>query len=92
MFTRTQDLTQSFYDTGTLLGYQREVEGRVSSSCAYIMPSERVCDIDTEDDWTRAEKLFLSLKRKIKMFKLILRKMVLVIINALCNCRNFCKS
>ncbi len=59
-FTRTQDLNRTFFDSGTFYWATKEkwIEGDISSSCAYIMSSARVCDIDNEDDWETAEKLY----------------------------------
>lgn len=59
--TRTQDLEKTYHDTGQFYW------GRASSWTAYamihsagtglIVPSWRVVDIDTDDDWKRAEIL-----------------------------------
>ena len=65
--TRTQDLNRTFFDSGTFYWASKEkwISGDISSSCAYIMPSTRVCDIDNEDDWEMAEKLFRLSKEQI---------------------------
>ena len=66
---RTQDLEKAFYDTGQF--YWGSVKAwltnsRVQSSAVgYPIPNWRVVDIDTEDDWERAELLRLAYSLKI---------------------------
>jgi pseudaminic acid cytidylyltransferase len=66
---RTQDLEKAFYDTGQF--YWGSVKAwltnsRVQSSAVgYPIPNWRVVDIDTEDDWERAELLRLAYALKI---------------------------
>jgi pseudaminic acid cytidylyltransferase len=64
--TRTQDLEQAFHDAGQFYW------GRAMSwqNCSHIhsngagltIPNWRVVDIDTQDDWIRAELLFNAIK------------------------------
>jgi|TARA_B110000971_G_scaffold210626_1_gene238029 pseudaminic acid cytidylyltransferase len=57
--TRTQDLSPAYYDSGQF--YWATVEAwltnsRVhSNSVGYVIPNWRAVDIDTPDDWKRAE-------------------------------------
>jgi pseudaminic acid cytidylyltransferase len=60
--TRTQDLEPGFYDAGQfywggadawLAGLNLHANGR-----SIVLPEWRVVDIDTPDDWERAEKLY----------------------------------
>jgi len=57
--TRTQDLEKTFYDAGQFYWGKANtwLENKTihSNSCGYILPGWRVMDIDTEDDWKRAE-------------------------------------
>lgn len=62
--TRTQDLEPGYYDAGQfywggadawLAGLNIHANGR-----SIILPEWRVVDIDTPDDWDRAEKLFAA--------------------------------
>jgi pseudaminic acid cytidylyltransferase len=58
---RTQDLESAYYDAGQF--YWGKVDAWLtnpevhSSSLGYIIPNWRVVDIDTSDDWVRAEIL-----------------------------------
>ena len=65
--TRSQDLEEAFHDAGQLYW------GRAAAWCAggslfgpasvaVMLPSHRVQDIDTPDDWTRAEWMFRALQ------------------------------
>lgn len=63
LVTRTQDLTPHYHDAGQF--YWGKTAAWLSAqpilgpaSLAHILPSYRVQDIDTEEDWTRAEILF----------------------------------
>jgi pseudaminic acid cytidylyltransferase len=60
--TRTQDLEKAYFDTGQF--YWGTVEAWCKGlnvhnhAVGYVVPSWRVVDIDTEDDWQRAELLY----------------------------------
>jgi pseudaminic acid cytidylyltransferase len=64
--TRTQDLEPAYYDAGqfywgkaeTWLKYPKIHSGGVG----YVIPNWRVVDIDTQDDWKRAELIFCALE------------------------------
>jgi pseudaminic acid cytidylyltransferase len=62
--TRSQDLEKSYHDAGqfyfgTCLAFRNSKPVFVSSkSKVHILPSYRVQDIDTGDDWIKAELLF----------------------------------
>lgn len=62
--TRTQDLEKLFYDAGAFVWASRDkwMQGDLADGVAYIMPSDRVIDIDTSEDWDRAEVLCRMLK------------------------------
>lgn len=59
--TRTQDLESAYYDAGQF--YWGKVEAWLtnpkihSSGSGHVIPNWRVVDIDTPDDWARAEML-----------------------------------
>lgn len=65
--TRTQDLEKAYHDAGQFYW------GRVSSwldnasihsgGIGYVIPNWRVVDIDTPEDWKRAEIIFNSMSR-----------------------------
>lgn len=60
---RSQDLEESWHDAGqfywgTLDAWITEKPIFNSSSCAVLLPQDRVQDIDTPEDWTMAELLF----------------------------------
>ena len=66
--TRTQDLEPAFYDAGQfywgsaetwLAGLNIHANGR-----AIVLPEWRVVDIDTPDDWDRAEALYRALRQR----------------------------
>jgi len=63
--TRTQDLETAFYDVGQF--YWGKTEAWLSNTLVhsgglgYLIPSWQVQDIDTEDDWIRAEFMFHAL-------------------------------
>lgn len=65
--TRSQDLPPSYHDAGqfywgTADAYQNN-KGIFSARCRLcLVPSYRVQDIDTEDDWVRAELAFKALQ------------------------------
>lgn len=61
--SRSQDLEPAFHDAGQFYFGRREawLEGRPlfeASSRMYLLPRQRVQDIDTAEDWERAETLF----------------------------------
>lgn len=61
--TRSQDLTPAFHDAGQFYWGRAQawLEKRpifAQGSAAFILPSHEVQDIDTLDDWRRAELLF----------------------------------
>lgn len=67
--TRSQDLPSAFHDAGQFYwGTARawmENDRIYSSRCrGYILPEERVQDIDTEDDWRVAEMKFRLLRNQ----------------------------
>lgn len=64
--TRSQDLTEAFHDAGQFYWGQTQAWLAMrpifsDQSSALIIPRYRVQDIDTEDDWQRAELLFAQL-------------------------------
>ncbi len=67
--TRSQDLPASYHDAGqfywgTTEAYQ-QYDGFFSAHCRLcLVPSYRVQDIDTEDDWRRAELAFKALSEE----------------------------
>lgn len=65
--SRTQDLRAAHYDAGQFYWGKADAwnaldEGKHVRRGAYVIPSWRATDIDTEADWALAEKLFLSRK------------------------------
>jgi len=62
---RSQDLEPAYYDAGQF--YWGMVESWISENplhangVGYVIPSWRVVDIDTKDDWSRAELIALSI-------------------------------
>jgi N-acylneuraminate cytidylyltransferase len=66
--TRSQDLEETFHDAGQFYWARPEtweMAGAVFStrSTAVVLPRWRVQDIDTEEDWKRAELLFAALNK-----------------------------
>lgn len=66
---RTQDLPDAFYDAGQFywVPVRSFVRDRVlltDTTRGVVYPPWRAHDIDTEDDWIKAERLFLSLREK----------------------------
>lgn len=64
---RSQDLPTAFHDAGqfywgTVDAYARQAPIFSSRSRPFLIPRYRVQDIDTEEDWLRAELLFRSFK------------------------------
>ena len=65
--TRSQDLTEAWHDAGqfywgTSNAWRTETPLFSEQSVAVPLPRYRVQDIDTSEDWTRAEWLFKALK------------------------------
>jgi len=60
--TRTQDLEPAYHDAGQFYwgktGGWRQGTSIHSSGIGYVLPNWRVVDIDTPEDWIRAEMLF----------------------------------
>jgi pseudaminic acid cytidylyltransferase len=68
--TRSQDLEPAYHDAGQFYWGLTEsfLDGSVVfSSCSvpYVLPSYQVQDIDTEDDWIKAELLCQLIQRKV---------------------------
>ena len=64
--TRSQDLEEAYHDAGQFYWgrCQAFLDGMDSVSAhsrAFVLPRHRVHDIDTEEDWMRAETVFLAL-------------------------------
>jgi N-acylneuraminate cytidylyltransferase len=65
---RSQDLEQAYHDAGqfywgTAAAWAAAEEVHSPRSVPVVLPSYRVQDIDTEEDWARAEHLFAILAR-----------------------------
>ena len=64
---RTQELEPAYYDAGQFYWGRSEAwlqNNRIhSSGTGYVIPSWRVVDIDTPDDWVRAEALYAVLNK-----------------------------
>ncbi len=62
--TRTQDLEKFYYDAGAFAWATKSkwMTGVLTDGIAYVMNPARVVDIDTQDDWDRAEALYRTLK------------------------------
>ena len=62
--TRTQDLEPVYYDAGQFYWGKKEAwlnnQSIHSSGLGFVIPSWRVVDIDTPEDWDRAERLALA--------------------------------
>jgi len=62
---RTQDLVKSYHDAGQFYWGRKSAwlsnPKLHSNSVGYIMPSWRVVDFDTEEDWTRGEMIYKAL-------------------------------
>lgn len=69
-WTRTQDLEPAYYDAGQF--YWGKVSswlgglGLQSHGSGLLIPQWRVVDIDTPEDWHRAELLYMALSRDAK--------------------------
>ena len=67
--TRSQDLEEVFHDAGQFYWGMAEawLEERLiftSNAAPIILPRHRVQDIDTPDDWVRAEMMFSAIKQQ----------------------------
>lgn len=65
--TRSQDLEEAYHDAGQFYWGRPDawLSGRVifgESSSAVLLPRHRVQDIDTEEDWQRAEWMFKAMQ------------------------------
>lgn len=66
--TRSQDLEEAYHDAGQFYWGRAEawVEGRTifnSDAIPVLLPRHRVQDIDTIEDWRRAELMFTALRQ-----------------------------
>lgn len=64
--TRSQDLPEAWHDAGQFYWGRKEAfytQNRIFSSRSYavVLPRHLVQDIDTPEDWTRAERMFSAL-------------------------------
>ncbi len=69
--TRSQDLEETFHDAGQFYWGKTSawMENKVifeEHSSAILIPRFKVQDIDTEEDWERAEKMFILLHPELK--------------------------
>ena len=68
--TRTQDLEPAYYDAGQFYWGKKDAwvnNPKIhSSAIGFVIPNWRVIDIDTPEDWIRAERLALALAIKNK--------------------------
>lgn len=67
--TRSQDLAEAFHDAGQFYWGTVDawLQGKMifgESSVPVLLPRHRVQDIDTPDDWKRAELMFQALQEK----------------------------
>lgn len=65
--TRSQDLEEAYHDAGQFYWGRAEawLQGRVifgPASCPVLLPRHRVQDIDTPEDWVRAEWMFKAMQ------------------------------
>ncbi len=65
LYTRSQDLEEAYHDAGqfywgTMKAWQQKSPLFTKNSVLVTIPSSRVQDIDTMEDWERAERMFLS--------------------------------
>ena len=66
--TRSQDLEEAYHDAGQFYWGRAEAwfEGRPifnSDAIPVLLPRHRVQDIDTVEDWRRAELMFTTLRQ-----------------------------
>jgi CMP-N-acetylneuraminic acid synthetase len=66
--TRTQDLEPAYFDAGQFYWANKRAwlsNSRIhSSGIGYLIPSWRVVDIDTPEDWERAENLAMAIQSR----------------------------
>lgn len=66
--TRTQDLEPAYFDAGQfywgLSDTWKKNTNIHSNAKAYVMPSASLIDIDTPEDWTRAELIYQTIGRR----------------------------
>jgi pseudaminic acid cytidylyltransferase len=67
--TRTQDLEPAYYDAGQFYWGSEQAWRTTSTrlhsgSAGLVIPQWRVVDIDTNDDWARAELIYQTLNKK----------------------------
>tara|TARA_R110002072_G_C7974062_1_gene535133 strand:+ start:5573 stop:6277 length:705 start_codon:yes stop_codon:yes gene_type:complete len=74
LLTRSQDLEEAYHDAGQF--YWGKAEAYLENkpvfspqSCAILLPRERVQDIDTPEDWKRAEIMFQVLEKDVTIKK-----------------------
>ncbi|MGX9728042.1 MAG: pseudaminic acid cytidylyltransferase [Candidatus Electronema sp. VV] len=65
--SRSQDLEETYHDAGQFYWGTKEawlIEKRIFSSSSYpvLLPRHLVQDIDTQEDWTRAELMFNAIR------------------------------
>ena len=61
--SRSQDLVKAYHDAGQFLwgttdAFLRELPVFESGTMPFVLPTYQVQDIDTEDDWKRAEMMY----------------------------------
>ncbi|QWE28985.1 pseudaminic acid cytidylyltransferase [Polynucleobacter sp. AM-7D1] len=65
--TRTQDLEAAYFDAGQFYWGStvswKSIINLHSNASGYLMPSSSLVDIDTPEDWTRAELIYQVLER-----------------------------
>ena len=70
--TRTQDLEPAYYDAGQFYWGKAQVwlsNPKIhSNSLSYVIPNWRVVDIDTPEDWKRAELIFRLMEKSTTIF------------------------
>jgi pseudaminic acid cytidylyltransferase len=65
---RTQDFIKSFYDSGQFYLAKKNIWKKKFYNCKGIeIPQYRTCDIDTINDWKRAEIMYPFIKKKFKI-------------------------
>ncbi|NQY22213.1 MAG: pseudaminic acid cytidylyltransferase, partial [Campylobacteraceae bacterium] len=68
--TRSQDLEEAYQDAGQFYWTKlNETSSEImfgKDSIPIILPKHLVCDIDTQDDWTRAEYMYKAINHKKK--------------------------
>lgn len=68
-FTRSQDLQEAYHDAGQFCigkaeAFLNKEDIYSNLTLPYLLPMEQVQDIDTEEDWARAEALYQLLMNK----------------------------